>query len=271
MQKIRIFLFFFVLRAFSSLALDLKVSDQYPTLLALGGTIEKVSFGNGNKEYVANQEGRFLEVKAKRPHTSKTTITIYYLTHEGKKAERIDVFFGTVSYDPGIQPLYDLTKNVSHSKIAHVEAADPISETLSEVIDYIAHQEPIIKRFARTRQKITCTLSNMISTGNEIVLKFIFKNNSPYNYQVGKHYFVVNNREKMQITPKIKPSNMVLAPGALVPMIFVIEYKVAKEGLIAHFEEKNGSRDISLKLPNCLLLNIPFWQPAEKDIPKEKH
>ena len=267
MKQIKGIMLLLLASMLASFTLDIKVSDQYPTILELNGTIEKVSFGNGNKEYVANQEGRFLEIKARRPATSKTSITIYYLNNEGKKNERIDLFFGTISYDPAIQPLYNLTKDMSDKQVSDniITSEEPISKNLSDVIAYIEQHPPMVRRFARTKHKISCTLSSMISTGDAIVFKFVFKNNSPYNYQIGESYFVVNNKEQSIITPTIKPSNRSLAPGEMAVMIFVIAYKVKKEGLVAHFEEKNGARDISIPLPNPLLLRIPFWQPEPQN------
>ncbi|TSJ81145.1 MAG: hypothetical protein NMK33_01320 [Candidatus Cardinium sp.] len=85
-------LFIFLVPYFPVFALDIKVSDQYPILLELNGTIEKISFGNGDKEYVSKEGGRFLEVKAKHPKTGKTTITVFYLSNEGKKMKRLMYF-----------------------------------------------------------------------------------------------------------------------------------------------------------------------------------
>ena len=148
----------FLISYFPAFALDIKVSDQYPTLLELSGTIEKISFGNGDQEYVSKEEGRFLEVKAKHPGTSKTTITVFYLSNEGKKNEKVDVFYGTVSYDAGIQPMYDLTQH----KVKQIEEAEkwdtdePLTESLTEAIEYVSQGQPNIKRFHQTKQKVSC-------------------------------------------------------------------------------------------------------------------
>lgn len=199
MKKSSLVLFFLCIGSIPSFAVNIKVTDQYPTLIELSGTIEKVSFGNGDKEYVAKEEGRFLEIKAKSPQTSKTTITVFYLLNEGKKNEIVDVFFGTVSYDSGIQPLYDLTKNKAKKTNEGWDMEEPLNETLTEAIEYIEKAPPNVKRFYQTKQKISCLLSNMISTGEEIILKFVFKNQSPYNYKIGKVYFLVNNKDKTTI------------------------------------------------------------------------
>lgn len=258
----------FLISYFPVFALDIKVSDQYPTLLELSGAIEKISFGNGDKEYVSKEEGRFLEVKAKHPGTSKTTITVFYLSNEGKKNEKVDVFYGTVSYDAGIQPMYDLTQH----KIKQTEEAEkwdtyePLTESLTEAIEYVSQEQPNIKRFHQTKQKVSCFLSNAVSTGEEIVLKFILRNSSPYNYKVGSVYFVGNNKDKTAIPIKLKPKRMVVAPGEIIPMIFVIKYKVEKSGIIVRFEEKKGRRDLSLNLPNRLLLSIPCLVKESKEV-----
>ncbi|TSJ80508.1 MAG: hypothetical protein NMK33_03325 [Candidatus Cardinium sp.] len=149
-----IFLMFY----YTSFALNIKVSDKYPTLLELSGTIEKISFGNGDQEYVSKEEGRFLEVKVKHPGTSKTTITVFYLSNEGKKNEKVDVFYGTVSYDAGIQPMYDLT----HHKVKQIakeekwEIDGPLTESLTKALAYVAQEESNIRRFHQTKQKVGC-------------------------------------------------------------------------------------------------------------------
>lgn len=251
--------FLFLMSYFPVFALNIKVSDQYPTLLELSGTIEKISFGNGDKEYVSKEEGRFLEVKAKHPKTSKTTITVFYLSNEGKKNEKVDVFYGTVSYDAGIQPMYDLT----HNKLKDMEEAEkwdtdePLPESLTEAIAYVSQEQPNIKRFHQTKQKVSCFLSNAVSTGEEIVLKFVLRNGSPYNYKVGRVYFLGNNKDKTAIPIKLKSKRMVVAPGEILSMVFVIKHKIEKSGIIVRFEEKKGRRDLSLTLPNRLLLSIP--------------
>ncbi|TSJ80104.1 MAG: hypothetical protein NMK33_06240 (plasmid) [Candidatus Cardinium sp.] len=258
----------FLISYFPAFALDIKVSDQYPTLLELSGTIEKISFGNGDQEYVSKEEGRFLEVKAKYPGTSKTTITVFYLSNEGKKNEKVDVFYGTVSYDAGIQPMYNLTNH----KVQEIEEAEkwdtdePLTESLTEAIEYVTQEQPNIKRFHQTKQKVSCFLSNAISTGEEVVLKFVLKNNSPYNYKVGGVYFVGNNKDKTAIPIKLKPKRMVVAPGEIVPMIFVIKHKVEKSGIVVRFEEKKGRRDLNLTLPNRLLLSIPCFVKESKEV-----
>ncbi|UWW96472.1 MAG: hypothetical protein NMK33_03320 [Candidatus Cardinium sp.] len=83
------------------------------------------------------------------------------------------------------------------------------------------------------------------------------KNNSPYHYKAGNVYFLGNNKDKTPIPIKLKPKRMVVAPGAIVPMVFVIRHKVEKSGIVVRFEEKKGRRDLSLNLPNRLLLSIP--------------
>ena len=261
-------LFIFLASYFPVFALDIKVSDQYPTLLELSGTIEKISFGNGDQEYVSKEEGRFLEVKAKHPGTSKTTITVFYLSNEGKKNEKVDVFYGTVSYDAGIQPMYDLTQH----KVKQIEEGEkwdtdePLTESLTEAIEYVSQEKPNIKRFHQTKQKVSCFLSNAVSTGEEIVLKFVLRNSSPYNYKVGSVYFVGNNKDKSAIPIKLKPKRMVVAPREVLPMIFVIKHKVEKTGIIVRFEEKKGRRDLSLNLPNRLLLSIPCLVKESKEV-----
>ena len=250
-----------------SFALDIKVSDQYPTLIELSGTIEKISFGNGDQEYVSKEEGRFLEIKAKHSGTSKTTITVFYLSNEGKKNEKVDVFYGTVSYDAGIQPMYDLT----HHKVKDIDEAskwdtdEPLTETLTEAIEYVSQEQPNIKRFYQTKQKVSCFLSNAISTGEEIVLKFMLKNDSPYNYKVGIVYFIGNNKDKITIPIKLKPKRMVVSPGEIVPMVFVVKHKVEKSGIVVRFEEKKGRRDLIMTLPNRLLLSIPCLMKELKE------
>lgn len=215
MKKSSLLIFFLWMFYTDSFALDIKVSDQYPTLIELSGTIEKISFGNGDQAYVSKEEGRFLEIKAKHPGTSKTTITVFYLVNEGKKNEKVDVFYGTVSYDAEIQPMYDLT----HHKVKETEEAskwdteESLSEALTEAIAYVEQAQPNIKRFHQTKQRVSCFLSNAVSTGEEIVLKFILKNNSPYNYKVGGVYFVGNNKDKTTIPITLKPKHMVVAPG----------------------------------------------------------
>ncbi|AXI24621.1 hypothetical protein CE557_837 [Cardinium endosymbiont of Sogatella furcifera] len=261
-------LLLFLIFYFPVFALNIKVSDQYPTLLEFSGTIEKISFGNGDQEYVSKEEGRFLEVKAKRPGTSKTTVTVFYLVNEGKKNEKIDVFYGTVSYDAGIQPMYDLT----HHKVKQIEELEkwdtdePLTESLIEAIEYVSQDQPNIKRFHQTKQKVSCFLSNAISTGEEIVLKFVLKNSSPYNYKVGSVYFLGNNKDKTAIPIKLKPKRMVVVPGEIVPMTFVIKHKVEKSGIVVRFEEKKGRRDLSLTLPNRLLLSIPCLVKESKEV-----
>lgn len=260
-------LLLFLIFYFPSFALNIKVSDQYPTLMELGGTIEKISFGNGDKEYVSKEEGRFLEIKAKHPGTSKTTITVFYLSNEGKKNEKVDVFYGTVSYDSGIQPMYDLT----HHKVKEIEELSKwdsdalLTESLTEAIAYVEHSAPTIKRFHQSKQKVSCFLSNAISTGEELVLKFMVQNHSPYNYKVGGVYFVGNNKDKTSIPIKLKPKHTVVSPGEALPMIFVVGHKVENSGIIVRFEEKKGRRDISLTLPNRLLLSIPCFMKAIKE------
>lgn len=269
MKKSSVLAFFLCLLSYGlSFALNIKVSDQYPTLLALNGRIERISFGNGHQEYVSKVEGRFLEIKAKHPGTSKTTITIFYLSNEGKKNEKTDVFYGTVSYDAGIQPMYDFT----HHKVKNTEEAEkwdtdePLTESLTEAIEYVSHEQPNIKRFHQTKQKVSCFLSNAVSTGEEIVLKFVLSNSSPYTYKVGSVYFVGNNKDKTAIPIKLKPKRMVVAPGEIIPIIFVIKHKVEKTGICVRFEEKKGRRDLNLTLPNRLLLSIPCLVRESKEV-----
>ncbi|AXI24447.1 hypothetical protein CE557_646 [Cardinium endosymbiont of Sogatella furcifera] len=109
-------------------------------------------------------------------------------------------------------------------------------------------------------------MSNAVSTGEATVLKFILKNNSPYNYKVGNIYFVGNNKDKTTIPTTLKPKRMVVAPGEIIPMVFVIKHKVEKSGIIVCFEEKKGRRDLSLNLPNRLLLSIPCLMPDPKEV-----
>jgi len=265
MKRNSFLIFFLWMFYFESSALNIKVSDQYPTLIELSGTIEKISFGNGDKEYVSKEEGRFLEIKAKRPGTSKTTITVFYLVNEGKKNEKVDVFYGTVSYDASIQPMYDLTHHKVKEETSKWDTEEPLSEALTEAIAYVEQEQPNIKRFHQTKQKVSCFLSNAVSTGEEIVLKFILKNNSPYNYKVGGVYFFGNNKDKTTIPVILKPKRMVVAPGEMLPMVFVITHKVEKSGIIVRFEEKKGRRDLSLNLPNRLLLSVPCLIKALKE------
>lgn len=269
MKKNSFLLFFLWLMIYvPALAVNIKVSDQYPTLLALSGRIEKISFGNGHQEYVAKEEGRFLEVKAKHPKTSTTTITVFYLSNEGKKNEKIDVFYGTVSYDSGIQPMYDLTihkaKEIASSEKWDID--EPLTETLSEALAYIDESSANIKRFYQVKQKVRCTLANALSTGNDIILKFMVQNHSPYTYKLGKVYFLMNQKDKTPIPVRLKPKRVVVEPGQTVPMIFVVTHKVEQSGIIVRFEEKRGRRDLSLKLPNRLLLNIPCFMQDPKAI-----
>ncbi len=89
MNKIFIGILFFIIpKAF---AMEIKVSDRFPTLMELDGKITKVSFGNGMKEYVANVEGRFLALKAKTAQTAATTITIYYIRPSAKVVQEAKI------------------------------------------------------------------------------------------------------------------------------------------------------------------------------------
>ena len=109
-------------------------------------------------------------------------------------------------------------------------------------------------------------MSNAVSTGEEIVLKFVLRNSSPYNYKVGSVYFLGNNKDKTAIPIKLEPKRMIVAPGEVLPMIFVIKHKVEKSGIIVRFEEKKGRRDLSLNLPNRLLLSIPCLVKESKEV-----
>ncbi len=149
-----------------TLAVNIKVSDQHPTFIALRGSIDTVYFGSGNQEYVFKEKGRFLHIRAKHPGTSTTNITIFYIDNEGKKNERLNAFYGTISYDAAIQPMYDLTndnvKGIESSEKSDIE--EPLTELLTEALAYLEKAPQTIRRFSQTKQKVSCTLVNAIST-----------------------------------------------------------------------------------------------------------
>ncbi|CCM10640.1 exported protein of unknown function (plasmid) [Cardinium endosymbiont cEper1 of Encarsia pergandiella] len=267
MKKNSFLLFCIWLMAYvPTLAVNIKVSDQHPTFIALRGSIDTVYFGSGNQEYVFKEKGRFLHIRAKHPGTSKTNITIFYIDNEGKKNERLNAFYGTISYDAAIQPMYDLTndniKGIESSEKSDIE--EPLTELLTEALAYLEKAPQTIRRFSQTKQKVSCTLVNAMSTGDAIILKFVLENRSPYSYKLGKSYFLVNQKEKTPIPIILKPKRVVVEPGHTECMTFVLEYKADKSGMLIRFEEKQGRRDLSINLSSNLLTNLPCFREEAK-------
>lgn len=253
-------LFFLVTKAF---AMEIKVSDKFPTLVELGGKITKVSFGSGSKEYVANVEGRFLELKAKAAKTATTTITIYYIENEGKKNTKTNVFFGDLSYAPERQEIYDLTSPYTSSvkdkngSLSAMEVEDNITPELKKALVFIEKEPPVLRRFSKKEDKITCSLTNMVSTGSDILLKFCIINASPFDYEIEDCYFSFNDKQKKRIKTNVKPRKITVPPGEHTYAVFAIDKKLSKKGILAVFEEHNGNRHIIIKISNRALLNTP--------------
>lgn len=267
-------LFFIVPKAF---AVEIKVSDKFPTLVELSGKITKVSFGNGPKEYAANVEGRFLELKAKSAKTSTTTITIYYIENEGKKSSKINVFFGDISYTSERQEIYDLTLPYTGSvkskedDLSYMEVSDVIGPDLKKAISYIEKAEPVLRRFSKKEGKVTCSLTNMVSTGSHILLKFCIFNESPFDYEVSNCYFVHNDTHKKNIKTLVNPKKIVVSSLEHTYAVFAIDKKLCKQGILAFFEEHNGNRNMVIPIPIRALLNIPRLQTSIKIKSKDTH
>lgn len=251
---------------FPSFGVNIKVSHQHPTFIAIRGSIDTVYFGSGHQEYVFKEKGRFLHIRAKHPGTSTTNITIFYIDNEGKKNEKLNAFYGTVSYDASIQPMYDLTND----KVKGVESSEqwdteePLTEVLTESLAYLEKAPQTIRGFSQTKQKVSCTLVNAISTGESIILKFSLENRSPYSYKLGKAYFLVNQKEKTPIPIILKPKRVVVEPGQTACMTFVLEHKADKFGMMIRFEEKKGRRDLNLNISSNLLTNLPCFKEEDK-------
>ena len=186
MKKLINPLVYFIFFSVPCFALEVKVSERYPTLLELDGTIEKVSFGSGDKEYVASIEGRFLEIKAKKGQTSLTTLTIYYTGNEGKKHQRLEVLRCILHYDPAIHPVYRLTPTPRDDQENHL----CLSPIFSSIVQYMESHPATIRRLSTKKQKMHCMVRSMISTGRDLVVQFVLWNHSPYRYQLGEHYFL---------------------------------------------------------------------------------
>ena len=178
-------IFLSIQQIFSTTSLvNFKVSDTSPTFIKLNGVIEKVKLGNENQEYTFNIDGEFLEIRANNKNASTTTLAIYYTKEKGKKNEKRDLFLGTVKFCEGIHEIYDLTKNttIHEDSEEDFETTEPISPLLDQAIDCIFDQQQEYRRLGVNKEKMNCLLINMLSTGKEIIFKFVFQNKSPFIY-----------------------------------------------------------------------------------------
>lgn len=239
----------------------LKAPFKGATFIELPGKPIDFELIEGNKTlYKAKIAGNVLKIQAVKPNVATDSLVITYIVHPGAEKEVCNTIKGKVIYSQE-DAVYDLRhigmiKEEDQTRKQERAPHSTLSPHLKQAIQELATAKRQYKRLWDKKDKIGCQIINMVSTGEEIILKVLFVNQSPSNYEIGEMKFQINNEAKPLIPIIDQPENLTVAAGTHAYMTFVIEHKIGKNGILAAFEEPTGRLNLLVEVPRRTLNNI---------------